>query len=565
MKNQLTASTLLLFFLYTIPCLGQVTLDYSLSEDFEETQNLHTALVPLDNTNGENGYFENFLVPGTTCPDTFSVGGYYFYDNAGLQFENNQFVDCEYTVQFTFNLSDFSGPQGWVRLLNFTPNDDNGIYINLTNQPFNGTLDFWPNGTVGGTNFFNPTDLYLFVITRDCSGLVNIFINGDFFASYDDSGSQLYLVNPVDDVIVFFQDDPAVGNEASPGWVKNISISDFAISTMTIQEEWEDFCETLLEFDCSGVPNGASIIDDCGICLNPNDPNFNQSCADCAGIPNGTSIIDDCGICLDPNDPSFNQSCIDCAGIPNGTLIIDDCSVCLDPNDPNFNQSCTDCAGVLNGTSIIDDCGICLDPNDPDFNQLCVDCTGVPNGTSIIDDCGVCLDPNDPSFNQFCTDCAGILNGTSIIDDCGVCLDQNDPSFNQSCIDCAGVPNGTSIIDDCGECLEPDDPDFNESCAIEKLIYIPNAFSPNDDGFNDKFQIYKNQESTAVIKKYLIFNRWGTLMFEESNMDFNLDSNWWDGTFKGEKLDKGVYVYIVIVEYDNGGLIKYNGSITLVN
>ena len=94
------------------------------------------------------------------------------------------------------------------------------------------------------------------------------------------------------------------------------------------------------EIDCLGIENGTAVIDECGECLQPNDPNFNQSCIDCEGTINGTAVIDDCGTCLQPNDPSFNQSCIDCEGTINGTAIIDDCGTCLQPNAPNFNQSC---------------------------------------------------------------------------------------------------------------------------------------------------------------------------------------------------------------------------------
>ena len=64
--------------------------------------------------------------------------------------------------------------------------------------------------------------------------------------------------------------------------------------------------------DCNGIPNGSWVFDDCGECLDPNDPNFNESCADCNGTPNGSWVIDNCGECLDPNDPNFNETCADC-------------------------------------------------------------------------------------------------------------------------------------------------------------------------------------------------------------------------------------------------------------
>ena len=260
--------------------------------------------------------------------------------------------------------------------------------------------------------------------------------------------------------------------------------------------------------DCNGIPNGSAIIDECGICLEPTDPNFNQACADCAGTPNGNAIIDACGICLEPTDPNFNQSCLDCAGTINGTAIIDECGVCLEPTDPNFNQACADCNGTPNGTAIIDECGICLEPTDPNFNQACADCAGTPNGTAIIDECGICLEPTDPNFNQACADCTGTPNGTAVIDECGICLEPTDPNFNQACADCAGTPNGNAIFDACGICLEPTDPDFNQACA--DCAGTPNGtaiidacdvcLEPNDPNFNQScLDCTGNLNGTAVI------------------------------------------------------------------
>ena len=191
---------------------------------------------------------------------------------------------------------------------------------------------------------------------------------------------------------------------------------------------------------------------------------------------------------------------IDCGGTPNGTAEIDECGECLEPTDPNFNQSCVDCAGILNGTAVIDECGECLEPTDPNFNQSCADCAGIPNGTAVIDECGECLEPTDPNFNQSCADCAGIPNGTAVIDECGDCLEPTDPNFNQACADCAGTPNGTAVIDECGECLEPADPNFNRSCAEESVIFVPNAFYPL--GINKVFRPYLINVSEAELSIY---------------------------------------------------------------
>lgn len=161
------------------------------------------------------------------------------------------------------------------------------------------------------------------------------------------------------------------------------------------------------------------------------------------------------------------------------------------------------------------------------------------------------------------SDCAGVIYGSAIYDDCGVCLLPDDPSFNQSCLDCAGIINGQSVLDTCGICLSPIDPGFNQSCYVPP-IYIPNAFSPNDDGINDRFKIYSTKRD-LTIKKYLIFNRWGQQVYQAN--DFSLENNdiWWNGRTSTENLPIGVYVYLIEVELSPGNLKTYSGDVLLIS
>lgn len=224
---------------------------------------------------------------------------------------------------------------------------------------------------------------------------------------------------------------------------------------------------------------------------------------------------------------------VDCTGTPHGIAVTDDCGLCLEPTDPNFNQSCDDCAGNLNGLAIVDDCGQCLDPTDLNFNQSCVDCAGTPNGLAIVDDCEQCLEPVDPNFNQ-------------------------------SCVDCVGTPNGLAVVDECGECLEPADPNFSQSCDKETEVYIPNSFSPNNDGLNDNFQVYKKPTTDAAVNRYLIFNRWGELIFESKNFEFGSTTNWWNGEYRGQKVPIGVYVYVIEIKFPGNEIRKYRGGVTVI-
>ena len=75
------------------------------------------------------------------------------------------------------------------------------------------------------------------------------------------------------------------------------------------------------------------------------------------------------------------------------------------------------------------------------------------------------------------------------------------------------------------------------NCTICEF-YIPNAFSPNFDGHNDFFRPYSN----CVLENYSmkIFNRWGALVFETSDVDTG-----WNGRFNNKDIAEGVYVYLV--------------------
>ena len=103
--------------------------------------------------------------------------------------------------------------------------------------------------------------------------------------------------------------------------------------------------------------------------------------------------------------------------------------------------------------------------------------------------------------------------------------------------------------------------------VLNDSIYIPNAFSPNEDGRNDRFEIFTKPGISGVVKSYMVYNRWGSLLFERKDFPIHTDSpdNWWDGYFQGEKATPDTYVYHIEIEYTNGRSIIYTGSINLVN
>ena len=103
------------------------------------------------------------------------------------------------------------------------------------------------------------------------------------------------------------------------------------------------------------------------------------------------------------------------------------------------------------------------------------------------------------------------------------------------------------------------------SVEVEKNrgVYIPNAFSPNADGSNDVHDVYSKMD-VRQIKSYRIFDRWGELIFQKNNIPRHYRNFGWDGKFKGKKMNTGVYIYAVEVEFIDGVIIRYSGDLSLL-
>ena len=236
-------------------CFGQTIYTYPLIDDFSAIEPDAPELIQIPNNSGLTGEFVTRTVPASTCGEGGDAEGYFFEDDAGLQFNNPPgFIDQSYSLAFNFQIDEFIDPPPWVRLLSFTHSDDVGVYIYLTSPPTNGTLEFWPYGTVGEDDFFTTIDFYQLILVRNDDGLIKIYINGEEFAEYDDSVTQKFIPGEPDNFIVFFRDHPSVlADEASPGFVSDIIIGNAAWTPDEVVEVWEDFCGSLLAIDETSV------------------------------------------------------------------------------------------------------------------------------------------------------------------------------------------------------------------------------------------------------------------------------------------------------------------------
>ena len=108
-------------------------------------------------------------------------------------------------------------------------------------------------------------------------------------------------------------------------------------------------------------------------------------------------------------------------------------------------------------------------------------------------------------------------------------------------------------------------------CVLEKEInilshdcdlYIPNVFTPNNDGINDLFSIYTNPDFVGEFLEIAIYDRWGNQVF--LSKDFNLEDMNWNGQYNGRNCSIGIYVYILTYKNSFDREVQINGSIQLL-
>lgn len=94
-------------------------------------------------------------------------------------------------------------------------------------------------------------------------------------------------------------------------------------------------------------------------------------------------------------------------------------------------------------------------------------------------------------------------------------------------------------------------------------VFIPNGFSPNGDGANDRFYIFAD-ESVAQVRSFLVFNRWGEAVFEGYGFLPNDPAYGWDGSFRGEVMNPAVFAYVAEIEFRDGEVVVFKGDVSLV-
>ena len=153
----------------------------------------------------------------------------------------------------------------------------------------------------------------------------------------------------------------------------------------------------------------------------------------------------------------------------------------------------------------------------------------------------------------------------------------------QAVLDAITWTNSSTLS--CDDCLDPLATPFyttsylltvvdTNGCSAEKeirinvdrrpQIYVPTAFSPNADGYNDLFLIFSDDRSIREITRFLVFDRWGEKVHEYRNFQPNEPAAGWDGLFRGQVMNPAVFVWYAEIELISGEILLFEGDVSLI-
>jgi gliding motility-associated-like protein len=136
-----------------------------------------------------------------------------------------------------------------------------------------------------------------------------------------------------------------------------------------------------------------------------------------------------------------------------------------------------------------------------------------------------------------------------------------------SCLDClapSAMPeyeiDYNLVITDGNGCS--DDGRFRVSVRKIREVAIPTGFTPNDDLQNDRLVVH-GRPGTKVVS-FAVYDRWANLLYEANDFDVNDVGMGWDGTSKGQLVNAGVYLYKLVIEYEDASREVLSGETTLI-
>lgn len=97
----------------------------------------------------------------------------------------------------------------------------------------------------------------------------------------------------------------------------------------------------------------------------------------------------------------------------------------------------------------------------------------------------------------------------------------------------------------------------------DENIYIPNSFSPNLDGINDRFTLF-GDENLLLIQELTIYDRWGNKLAQYTDLPPSDAQYGWDGYSRGQPLDPGVFVFTARLLLSDDRTRNVHGEVILI-
>jgi gliding motility-associated-like protein len=136
------------------------------------------------------------------------------------------------------------------------------------------------------------------------------------------------------------------------------------------------------------------------------------------------------------------------------------------------------------------------------------------------------------------------------------------PNTGVSCVACS-LTTVTPVVDTWYTCqmtnqygCSSSDSAFVIVDIICGEVFVPNAFSPNNDLSNDVLKVRGNCLTSI---NFIVYDRWGDKVFESTDVSLG-----WDGTFKGKAMDTAVFYYYLTAKTADGKTHEKKGNITLI-
>jgi len=146
---------------------------------------------------------------------------------------------------------------------------------------------------------------------------------------------------------------------------------------------------------------------------------------------------------------------------------------------------------------------------------------------------------------------------------------QPKDSSRLSCFDCrepiASIPFQTTVrltVTDANGCTG--EASVNLFAEKNRPVFVATGFTPNGDNRNDLLYVQARADIELDILSFRVFDRWGELVFQNNDFLPNEPNEGWDGTFRGQKVQPGTYIWHINVEFPDGLKDSFTGQSTII-